>query len=47
MLLRLVEPEEGRVVLDGRTLREVPLKEVRRAIALIPQEPTLFEGTVR
>lgn len=37
----------GEVKLDGVDLGKVPLKMVRSAIAVIPQEPVLFSGTVK
>lgn len=46
-LLRLVEPEGGRVTLDGVDLATLGLHEVRRAIAAIPQVPILFAGSLR
>ncbi len=46
MLARLVEPTAGRVLLDGRDVREVPLRALRRTIGLVPQEPTLFSDTL-
>ena len=39
---RLFDPWEGRVTLDGRDLRDVPLKDLRSHIALVLQEPFLF-----
>ena len=46
-LFRLVEPLDGRVVIDGVDTSLVGLRHLRRGIAIIPQEPTLFEGTLR
>ena len=37
----------GRILLDGHDIRSLALGELRRAIGLVPQEPTLFSGTVR
>jgi ATP-binding cassette subfamily C (CFTR/MRP) protein 4 len=45
-LLRLA-PTRGIVKIDGQHTCALPLKVVRRAINLIPQDPTLFSGTVR
>merc|ERR1712167_505100 len=47
MLLRLVELDGGSVHLGGRSLRDLDLFAVRRAVAMIPQEPFLIQGTVR
>lgn len=46
-LLRMVEPCEGRVFLDGVDAAAVGLKPLRRAFSLIPQDPFLFSATVR
>jgi ATP-binding cassette subfamily C protein len=40
-------PDSGRVLLDGRPLTDTPPAEVRRALALVPQESYVFEGTLR
>jgi subfamily B ATP-binding cassette protein MsbA len=43
---RFWDPQEGRVTIDGRDVRTFDLKALRRRIALVPQDPTLFSGTV-
>ncbi|HKK91936.1 MAG TPA: ABC transporter ATP-binding protein [Longimicrobiales bacterium] len=43
---RFHDPQEGRVTLGGMDLRELKLAALRTAVALVPQEPTLFSGTV-
>ncbi|KAJ3222538.1 hypothetical protein HDU81_009818 [Chytriomyces hyalinus] len=46
-LLRLFEPEAGSIVIDGVNVQSIGLKELRRKIGVIPQEPVLFSGTIR
>ncbi|KAI9184010.1 hypothetical protein H9P43_003063 [Blastocladiella emersonii ATCC 22665] len=46
-LLRIVEPTGGTVTIDGIDVSRVPLHDVRSRIAVIPQDPVLFAGTVR
>ena len=46
-LFRLVELSGGSIVLDGVDLSDLSLRDVREAIAIIPQEALLFEGTFR
>jgi ABC-type multidrug transport system fused ATPase/permease subunit len=47
LLLRLVETSDGTVALGGVPIEEIPLAELRRRVALVPQEVELFEGTIR
>jgi ATP-binding cassette, subfamily B, bacterial len=47
LVLRLVEPTSGRVSLGGVPIADIPLAELRRRVALVPQEVELFAGTVR
>lgn len=49
-LFRMVEldaPNEGRILYDGLEIAQVPLTVLRRNIAIIPQDPVLFSGTLR
>ncbi|MFC7587417.1 ABC transporter ATP-binding protein [Nonomuraea antimicrobica] len=47
LLVRLVDPDAGRVLLDGVDLRELPYGGVAAAVALVPQQTFLFDDTVR
>ncbi|XP_012874679.1 PREDICTED: multidrug resistance-associated protein 7 isoform X1 [Dipodomys ordii] len=47
VLFRLLEPSVGRVLLDGVDTSQLQLAELRSQLAIIPQEPFLFSGTVR
>jgi ABC-type multidrug transport system fused ATPase/permease subunit len=47
LLLRLVEASDGTVALGGVPIADIPMAELRRRVALIPQEVELFEGTIR
>ncbi|MGG6297482.1 ABC transporter ATP-binding protein [Leptolyngbya sp. AN02str] len=46
LLLRLYEVSEGRITLDGQDIREIQLRDLRRAIGLVSQDVFLFHGTV-
>jgi ABC-type multidrug transport system fused ATPase/permease subunit len=46
-LFRFIEPERGAITIDGVDIGSVPLPRLRRAVAIIPQDPTLFAGSVR
>jgi ABC-type multidrug transport system fused ATPase/permease subunit len=47
LLLRLVEASTGSVLLGGVPIEQVPMGELRRRVALIPQEVELLSGTIR
>jgi ABC-type multidrug transport system fused ATPase/permease subunit len=47
LILRLYDPDEGSIEVDGRDLRTVDLRSVRRRMALVPQEPAIFDGSLR
>jgi ATP-binding cassette subfamily C (CFTR/MRP) protein 1 len=46
-LLRLIEPSDGRILIDGIDLSSIKLADLRSSIAVVPQEPVLFSGTLR
>jgi len=46
LIPRFYDPQEGRVLLDGRDIRELTLKSLRDQISLVLQEPLLFSGTI-
>lgn len=43
-LARLLPPEKGRVVLDGKAISELPSREVARRLGLLPQSPSSPDG---
>jgi ABC-type multidrug transport system fused ATPase/permease subunit len=47
LVLRLVEPTSGAVRLGGVPIGDIPMSELRRRVALVPQEVELFAGSVR
>ncbi len=46
LLLRFYDVGSGRILLDGRDIRELPLSELREHFALVLQDVYLFSGTV-
>jgi len=46
LLLRLYDPTDGSVLLDGIDIRELNLEKLRKQIALVSQEVYLFHGTI-
>ncbi len=46
-LFRLIEPSQGSIYIDGVDITDIPLSELRSRLTIIPQEPFLFQGTIR
>lgn len=47
LLLRFYEPTAGQIILDGVPLSDIDEAHMRSIIAIVPQTPTLFSGTIR
>ncbi len=47
LLLQLLKPESGQVLVDGQDLTEINLQSFYRQVAYIPQEPPIFDGSLR
>lgn len=46
LLIRMYDPQEGQILLDGVDLREVKLEELRTQISYVPQDVFLFSDTI-
>ncbi len=46
LILRFYDPHKGSIELDGVGIRDIPLKELRDNVGIVPQSPALFTTTV-
>jgi ATP-binding cassette subfamily B protein len=46
LILRYYDPSSGRVLLDGADVRHCEPHDLRRAVALVPQDPVIFAASV-
>ncbi|TPX10955.1 uncharacterized protein E0L32_008161 [Thyridium curvatum] len=46
-IFRALEAEEGKILIDDIDIGLIGLRDLREAITIVPQEPTLFTGTIR
>lgn len=47
IIARLYEPSEGRVLLDGVDIQRIKISQYRRLVAYVPQEPFIFNRSIR
>ena len=47
LMLRAYDPQDGHVFVDGVDIRMLDYRELRRNIGLVPQDVSLFDGTMR
>ncbi len=47
VLYRFLEASEGRIVIDGVDISTLDLERLRQSLAIVPQDPSLFLGTLR
>ncbi|KAJ8047637.1 ATP-binding cassette sub-family C member 8 [Holothuria leucospilota] len=46
-LFRVIDVYKGAIFIDGQNIADLPLKNLRRSLSIIPQDPILFTGTIR
>ncbi|KAI9139662.1 multi drug resistance-associated protein MRP [Paraphysoderma sedebokerense] len=46
-LFRIIEPVEGCIKIDGIDITKIGLYDLRRSLTIIPQDPTIFAGSLR
>ena len=47
LMPRLFDVSTGAILMDGRDIRDLPLRELRKTIGYVPQEPFLFSATLK
>ncbi|MET1160647.1 MAG: ABC transporter ATP-binding protein [Thermoprotei archaeon] len=47
LIMRFYEPDSGRILIDGIDLRKIKLSSLRKHIGYVPQEPFIFNRTIR
>jgi len=46
LMVRLLDPDEGTITLDGRDLKTVSLEHLRRAVGIVDQEPCILHASI-
>ena len=46
-LFRIIEPAHGNIMIDGCDITKIGLHNLRSKVAVIPQDPVLFTGSLR
>ena len=47
VLFRLIEADSGKIVIDNINIKTLGLHQLRQKISIIPQDPSLFSGSIR
>ena len=46
-LFRLIESDKGEIFINNMNIKKIPLKDLRRNLGIVPQEPKIFSGTLK
>lgn len=44
--MRFYDPEQGQILLDGRSINDLNVEWLRNAVGIVSQEPVIFSGTI-
>lgn len=47
LILRQIDPQEGEILIDGKSIKDINLDDYRKAIGVVPQEVFLFSDTIK
>ncbi|CAD8071446.1 unnamed protein product [Paramecium primaurelia] len=47
MLMRFYDPDQGEILVDGLDIRDYDIRHLRKQLAIVSQEPVLFNGTIK
>lgn len=47
LVIGFLRPSKGQILLDGRNMADLDMREVRKFVSMVPQESVLFDGSVR
>lgn len=47
LMMRFYEFEKGEIIIDGKSIKEYPMSELRNKMGLVLQDPFLFYGTIK
>ena len=46
LMMRFYDPDHGEILLDGINIKNIPLHQLRTAVSLVMQEPTIFNYSI-
>lgn len=46
-IFRIIEPSKGKILIDGVNILKIGLEDLRSKLAIVPQDPVIFQATIR
>ena len=47
LILGLIKPDSGKIIISSEDLEDINIKSLRQMVAYVPQEPSLFSGSIK